>query len=262
MKKIWCMGLVFILLTGLAISAVLNLVLFRQAIGSYKERQQLQLDPTKTGLFARNLKSLSDAPDGQKRVVFFGDSRIEMWAGLEDHQDFQAVNRGAGGETTAQALLRLDREVLDLNPNMVVIQLGINDLKSIGLFPDRGDDIIQECKRNLQEIVRRLESAECTVVLLSIFPVGDVPLSRRPVWSDRTLTAVTELNQWLGSLSGEAVFYVDCDDVLGEGGRMKSAYALDDLHLNRAGYDSLANFVTPQLRLLLDEHLRGSDDIQ
>ena len=96
--------------------------------------------------------------------MLFGDSRIEAWDSPPPVEGVEFVNRGWGNEATGQAVLRLERDVIALRPATVVIQYGINDLKGIGLFPGRDEEIVLGCRRNLESMVARLRrggSASC-----------------------------------------------------------------------------------------------------
>jgi len=65
---------------------------------------------------------------GENRVVFFGDSITDMWK-LEDSFPGQPyVNRGIGGQTTPQMLVRFRQDVIDLQPKVVVMLAGTNDI--------------------------------------------------------------------------------------------------------------------------------------
>jgi lysophospholipase L1-like esterase len=214
-------------------------------VESYTEMQRVRLDPSHEKFFGPANAQLTAPAEGQKRVVLFGDSRIGMWDPPLDLPGFQVINRGVGGETTEQILNRLDRDVIAIRPDVVVIEMGINDLKTIGVFPDRRQEIINSCQRNADLIVERLRRQKIEVILLTIFPPGPVPLTRRMLWSDQTRTAVAEFNRRaLGQrLSGLTV--LDCDPALADGSRLRSEYVLDTLHLNGAGYAALNRVVGP-----------------
>src|SRR5689334_9744280 len=66
----------------------------------------------------------------EDRVVFLGDQVTELWAkspaGFFPGKPF--LNRGIGGQTTAQMLVRFQQDVVALKPKVVVIQAGLNDL--------------------------------------------------------------------------------------------------------------------------------------
>ena len=65
---------------------------------------------------------------GEKRVVFLGDSITDGWP-LEKYFPGKAyVNRGIGGQTTPQILIRFREDVINLRPAAVVILAGTNDI--------------------------------------------------------------------------------------------------------------------------------------
>ena len=75
--------------------------------------------------------ALAAPKPGEARVVFFGDSITDNWS-KPDYGGFfpgkPYVNRGIGGQTTAQMLLRFRADVIELRPKVVVILAGTNDI--------------------------------------------------------------------------------------------------------------------------------------
>ena len=70
----------------------------------------------------------------QKAVVFLGDSITQGW-GAKFRGNFNGMklaNRGIGGDTTRGMLIRLQEDVLSLNPSAIVMLMGTNDLE-VGL---------------------------------------------------------------------------------------------------------------------------------
>ncbi len=63
-----------------------------------------------------------------ERVVFFGDSHIGGWHLYEYFPGKPYVNRGIGGQMTAQMLVRFREDVIDLKPRVVLILGGSNDV--------------------------------------------------------------------------------------------------------------------------------------
>ena len=77
---------------------------------------------------------------GENRVVFFGDSITDLWR-LEDYFPGKPyLNRGIGGQTTPQMLVRFRQDVIDLHPKVVVILAGTNDIAG-NTGPMRLEDI-------------------------------------------------------------------------------------------------------------------------
>src|SRR5213082_2248249 len=67
---------------------------------------------------------------GENRVVFMGDSITDNW-GRRYGKFFPGkpyINRGIGGQTTPQMLIRFRPDVIALQPKVVVILAGTNDL--------------------------------------------------------------------------------------------------------------------------------------
>jgi lysophospholipase L1-like esterase len=238
-------GLAAIVLVALLASLAGNVILYRQAVETYRELQTVRMDPTYAKEFEPANAELPPVAAGQKRVVLFGDSRIAMWNPPPQVAGVQFVNRGVGGETTDEILLRLDRDVIALKPDVVVLEMGINDLKTLGLFPGKEQEIINSFQRNADLVLERLRSQKIEVVLLTVFPPGQVPLARRMLWSDATRDAVANFNRRALGLHLPDVTVVDCDAALADGNRLRREYALDTLHLSPAGYVVLNRRVEP-----------------
>jgi hypothetical protein len=66
-------------------------------------------------------------PDPE-RVVFFGDSHIGLWYLADNFPGKPYVNRGVGGQTTAQMLVRFREDVVKLKPQAVLVLGGSNDV--------------------------------------------------------------------------------------------------------------------------------------
>src|SRR6202008_5331 len=68
---------------------------------------------------------------GEKRVVFMGDSITDGWDSPNNGGFFPGqpyINRGISGQTTPQMLIRFRRDVIELNPRVVLILAGTNDI--------------------------------------------------------------------------------------------------------------------------------------
>lgn len=159
---------------------------------------------------------------------------------MPEIEHFQFVNRGIGAQTSTQVMLRYDAHVKPLNPDILLVQVCINDLKTIPLFPNLKKRIISNCKENIQEIVRKTVDQDDVVIVSTIFPVGKAPLERRLFWSDEIALAVNEVNDFINTISGKNVIIFDAFALLAdETGMLREEYSRDELHLNEAGYDAL-----------------------
>jgi lysophospholipase L1-like esterase len=184
------------------------------------------------------------------RVMLFGDSRIAMWNPLPALPGGSIVVRGRPGETTPLSRLRLARDLEAVKPDIVVLEIGVNDLKAIGVFPGRAAAIAAGVDTNLRAMLDTLAGGRRQVVLLTIFPIGDRGLLYRLIWSGDIEGAVRDTNARLRAWQGDRLTVVDCDPILAPQGALEPRYAYDMLHLNAVGYAALDAAIEPLLARL------------
>ncbi|MEA5466629.1 SGNH/GDSL hydrolase family protein [Leptothoe sp. PORK10 BA2] len=218
-------------------SVALNFFLYGQLTKYYVELNQVRLDPLGLSYYNQDLK-LSEKGD-TKRVVIFGDSRAEDWT-APNLEGYEFINRGVGGQTSAQAIQRFESHVGELDPDIVVIQVGVNDLKAIPLMPESRNIIIDLCRSNIRQMVEKSQALGAVVIVTTILPVGEVPLIRQPVWSDDIAQAINEVNGYIGSLADDQVMIFDGFSAIADGeGLLSENHRKDELHLNEQGYTRL-----------------------
>jgi lysophospholipase L1-like esterase len=225
-------------LVTLALSVFLNFFLYKQMKVYITELYKVELDPLGLSYFQNEPPQQSSE---KPVVVLFGDSRAEYWPS-PSLDGFVFINRGMGNQTSAQVANRFDEHVKPLRPDVVVIQVCINDLKSIPLFPERKQEIVSNCNANIQKIVEDSLELKATVIITTVIhPTRKISLSRRLVaWSDDVYDAVNEVNQHILSMAGENVLVFDSANLLSDSeGKTKLEYSSDHLHLNDAGYQAL-----------------------
>lgn len=233
-------------LAALAIASwVTTFVVFRGAKRFYAEIAATRLDPL--GLRQVEIPAMQ----GRPTLVFYGDSRAAQWPVPKGFEG-RTLNLGISAQTTEQVLLRFNDHLGRLEPKIVVIQVGINDLKAIPLFPRAEGRIVETCKRNIEKIADLCRERGAHVVVTTLFPLGKIPLARRLVWSDRVAPAMDEVNRHIRSLASADVTVFDAAGVLtGEEGNLVAAYSRDFLHLTDAGYARLNEKLREQIEPLL-----------
>ena len=168
-------------------------------------------------------------------IVFFGDSRAADWTSPTGVVG-TIVNRGISNQTSIQVVGRFAEDVLSLNPDVIVLQIGINDLKTIPLFPENKAQIIANLKANVARLVSLSVQSGTRVILTTIFPVGRVPLERSMFWSGDVERAIEDVNQYLLSLADNKVTVFDTTEILADAdGLVNPVYSRDFLHLNTTG---------------------------
>lgn len=228
-----------LLLVGLLISGTFNLFLFLQGKEYYLQLNETRLDPLGLSYYVSTPNPEDLNNPRQPVVVFFGDSRAASWPPPANLEGFRFINRGIGAQTSAQVLYRFDEHVKPLHPQIIILQAGINDLKTIPLFPERKDVIITNCQANIQQIVTQATKSGATVILTTLFPTGNVPWERQLFWSADVAKAVDEVNTFIRSLEKQGVIIFDAYSILAENNVAREEYFQDTLHLNAAGYKAL-----------------------
>jgi len=229
---------VMILLVLLLPSLALNGLFFSRGRQYYLQLSEVRLDPLGLDVYA-DAAQQSPAGPTQRVVLFFGDSRARSWP-APDLDRYTFVNRGIGNQTSAQVAQRFKDHVEPLHPQVIVVQVGINDLKAIPLFPERKETIVANCQEKIGQIVADSTRIGAITVLTTIFPVAKVPVERRLFWSDDVALAVDEVNAYIRSLEGGDVIVFDAFSVLAdERGVARPEFSSDLLHLSGAGYAAL-----------------------
>ena len=170
---------------------------------------------------------------GENRVVFFGDSITDIWK-LEDYFPGKPyLNRGIGGQTTPQMLVRFRQDVIDLHPKVVLILAGTNDIAG-NTGPMRNEDIEADYA-SMSELAR---AHHIRVIFASVLPVHDYTQKSKDFFAQRPRERILALNQWLkGYSTGSGDLYLDYFSALiDDQGMMKKDLADDGLHPNAAGF--------------------------
>jgi len=176
---------------------------------------------------------LGPPPASENRVVFFGDSITDIWK-LENYFPGKPyINRGIGGQTTPQMLVRFRQDVVDLHPKVVVILAGTNDIAG-NTGPMRNEDI----EANYASFAELARASGIRVVYSSILPVHNYTERSKDFFAQRPMSRVLELNRWLKDYCEKNnIVYLDYfSAVVDDKGLLKKDLADDGLHPNDAGY--------------------------
>ncbi len=241
---------------GLIASVLLNWQLYQQVRRYYAELNQTRLDPL--GLNNYPVTPPRSRSPTTIRIVTFGDSRAANWSAPPQlsQPDYQWVNRGISGQTSAQVRQRLRQHVQPLKPDIVVIQVGINDLKTIPLFPNQQATIIANCQANIKQIVDATHALGAMAIITTIFPVGEIPLARRLVWSESIAVAVNQVNGYIKTLKGDRTLVLDTVPLLADSqGLGLHRYQQDELHLNADGYTRLNQALVPLIQSIQSKRM-------
>jgi lysophospholipase L1-like esterase len=174
---------------------------------------------------------------GEKRVVFFGDSITDSWK-LEDYFPGKPyVNRGIGGQTTPQMLVRFRQDVVDLHTKVVLILAGTNDIAG-NTGPMRNEDIEADYA-SMSELAR---VHGIRVIFESVLPVHNYTDRSKDFYAQRPRERILALNDWLKAYcktSGD-LYLNYFSTMVDDQGMMKKDLADDGLHPNDAGFKVMA----------------------
>jgi len=206
----------------------------------------------------QQLKATSGDP---KRVVFMGDSITDFWK-LDDYFPGKSyVDRGISGQTTAQMLVRMYPDVIDLKPAAMVLLAGTNDIAR-----NTGPVTAEIIEQNIMAMTELAQHHGIKVILCALLPVSDYPFlrqqngpppstaSRQPprirMTEGHPAADILALNAWIKGYAGRVnAIYADYFiPLLDEKGWLKDAYSSDGLHPNAEGYAAMAPIAAAAIR--------------
>ncbi|NKI32159.1 SGNH/GDSL hydrolase family protein [Croceivirga thetidis] len=176
--------------------------------------------------------------EGENRVVFMGNSITEGW--LQADSDFfeknRYVNRGIGGQTTPQMVLRFRQDVIDLNPKIVVILAGTNDIAG-----NTGPMTLAQIRDNIHSMVELSKANGIIPIVCSVLPAYDYPW--RPGLEPNI--KIPALNLMVKEMcANEDVPYLDYfSEMADERNGLPKTYTTDEVHLTKEGYDVMKKMV-------------------
>lgn len=171
-------------------------------------------------------------PDPENgRIVLMGNSITIGWLHLQPEffDETPYVNRGIGGQTTAQMLVRFRQDVIDLNPDAVVILAGTNDIAQ-----NQGPVSLDQIMDNIISMAQLARANDIAVVLCSVLPAADY--SWRPGLDPAT--KIPELNKKIRSYcQTSGCTYVDYFSAMTDGANgLRPELGEDGVHPNLEGY--------------------------
>jgi lysophospholipase L1-like esterase len=163
--------------------------------------------------------------------VFLGNSITEFWFSTDTtfSEGKPYINRGISGQTSLQMLIRFRQDVIDLQPSVVVILAGINDIAE-NMGPTTPEAIID----NIISMTELALANDIRVVLCSVLPAFDF------WWRPGLQPAekIETLNRMIASYCREKkIEYVDYHTPMADERKgLQYVFGEDGVHPNLAGY--------------------------
>lgn len=189
--------------------------------------------------YATENAKINKPSTNEDRVVFMGNSITEGWINMRPSffENKPYINRGIGGQTTPQMLLRFRADVVELEPKVVVLLAGINDIAE-----NTGPITIDQIMDNIQSMAEMAKANNIVVVLSSVLPAFDFP------WRPGLAPAekVIELNKLIQEYAKtNGHIYLDYFAAMAdERNGLPPKLSADEVHPNEAGYKVMEPLVT------------------
>lgn len=183
-------------------------------------------------------------PARAPRVVFMGDSITQGW--IDMAPGFftpDRIDRGVGGQTTPQMLLRFRQDVVDLRPAAVHIMGGTNDIAG-----NTGPMTPEQTRANIMSMAELARAHGIRVILASVPPADHFP------WRPGLETAgpIAAMNAWLRAYAARTgATYADYWTALRDGRALRASLTYDGVHPNKAGYAVMAPVAERAIRAAL-----------
>jgi len=182
--------------------------------------------------------ALKPPAPGENRVVFFGDSITDIWHLDEYFPGKPYFNRGIGGQTTPQMLVRFRQDVVNLQPKVVVILAGTNDIAG-----NTGPMRLEDIEADFASLADLATANHIRVVFSSVLPIHNYTDRAKDFFAQRSPEKILALNKWLKEYVAAHPDYLYLDyftALVDDQGLLKKDLADDGLHPNAAGYKIMA----------------------
>ncbi len=204
---------------------------------SLRQAATLLGDYGNTKRFAAENAAAKPPAAGEQRVVFMGDSITDNMHNTQRFGPFfpgkPYLNRGIGGQTTVQMLIRFYPDVIAMQPKVVVIFGGTNDIAG-----NLGPVSLESMEQNLAAMGDMARGNGIKVVMASVMPVCDLP-GKPPMTVGRPPETILKLNSWIKDYAAShGAVYLDYYSVtVDDKGFLKAEMTEDGLHPTMKGYD-------------------------
>jgi lysophospholipase L1-like esterase len=202
------------------------------------------------------------------RVVFMGDSITDFWNLEQYFPGKPYVNRGIGGQTTPQMLVRMYPDVLTLKPQVMVVLAGTNDIAR-----NTGPETAEMIQQNIMAMTELAQHHGIKVVLCAVLPVSDYPFLRAqdqpppaagrggrggPPRANKMTDShpagdIVGLNAWMKNYAAKvgAVYADYFTPMVDNRGWLKDELSGDGLHPNAEGYKVMTAIVSDAIQKAL-----------
>jgi len=165
------------------------------------------------------------------------ESQYAYWL-MKAHPEWDVQNRGVNGERSDQIRSRFDRDVVSVQPALVVIVAGVNDI-----YQGRSAESVE---RQLQDMYDAARAARIIVVAGTILPYNTATADQN--------ARMRAVNAWIKDYAAQHADLVFCDTRAAVAAPVEPdrlASTPDGLHPSVEGYRSMARALEAVIRTAL-----------
>ncbi len=199
--------------------------------------------------------TLSMKPPRKNRIIFFGDSITQMGinkggyidrmqAAVNDkglQNQYQLMGAGIGGNKVYDLYLRLEEDVLDKKPGVVVIWVGVNDVwhKTSGTGTD-----LDKYEKFYVALIKKMQAKKIKVVLVTPAAIGEKHDGSNP--QDKDLDLYSDVirklaQQYACGLVDLRSIFMQYEKQHNSGNQESGILTTDRVHLNDKGNQLVAD---------------------
>ena len=184
----------------------------------------------------------------ENRIVFMGNSITEDWKTF--HPEFflgkPYINRGISSQTTPQMLLRFRADVINLNPELVIILAGTNDIAG-----NTGPSSIEMIAHNIISMAELAMINDIEIILCSVLPVYDY------TWKPglNPVGKISTLNEIIRDYAqNNGITYLDYYSSMVDNRKgLIEPYTYDGVHPNKLGYTIMESLLETAIGLTFEK---------
>ena len=184
------------------------------------------------------------AAKAKTTVVFYGNSITRNWSKMRRQffTDNGFTGRGIGGQTSAELLVRMRQDVIDLHPKTVVIMCGTNDIAR-----NNGTISIDHTLGNIISMCELAKANKIRPVLCSVLP------ARSFRWNPFVYDAPAQIRELNAKIRAYAernkITYVDYYSAMVDAdGGLKAGLSNDEVHPTEEGYKMMEPIILHALK--------------
>ena len=154
---------------------------------------------------------------------------------ITENHEIEVINKGIAGNNTTDLLKRVDRDVIKLNPNLVIIMAGTNDFCN-----DRKFVSADQYEKNLDKLIDKI-TKNSKLILLTVPTIEWNKLFQRHNKSNYPQNyenLIDECNEIIKSKNNENVYIIDINHYFNNVG--KSNWLIDGVHQTEEANQTIA----------------------